>query len=132
MAAVGDGAELLDVGAEHAVGERVDHHGATNRCVLNSHAFLSAAGDRQQQGDLLAVGQGLVAGHVLARDDREHRSQRGREVRFVLREPGEEVADGGALSELDRLQRRGRKAREPGAETDPDRQSAASLTASRE
>src|SRR4051812_7904805 len=29
----------------------------------------SAAGDRQQQGDLLALGQALVAGHVLARDD---------------------------------------------------------------
>jgi hypothetical protein len=104
----------------------------TNGWVLKSHRFLSAARDGQQQGDLLAVGQGLIAGHVLARNDREHRSQRGREVRLVLREPGEEVADGGALSELDRLERRGRKAREPSAETDPYRQSAASLTASRE
>jgi hypothetical protein len=69
---------------------------------------------------------------VLARDDREHRSQCGREVRLVLGEPGEQVADGGALSELDSLQRRRREAREPSAETHPNRQLAASLTARRE
>ena len=38
VAAVGDGAELLDVGAEHAVGERVDEDGAARRRVLNRHA----------------------------------------------------------------------------------------------
>lgn len=74
----------------------------------------------------------VVAGHVLARDDRQHRSQRGREVRLILRKPGEEVADGGALRNLDSLERRGREAREPSAETNPYRQSAASLTARRE
>src|SRR5690242_5343492 len=93
---------------------------------------LSAAGDRQQQSDLCPRGEVVVAGHVLARDDREHRSQCGREVRLILREPGEEVADGGALGNLDSLERRGREAREPSAETYPYRQSVASLTARRE
>src|SRR3954469_25710107 len=99
--------------------------------AIGSPSF-SAAGDRQQQGDLLAVGQGLVAGHVLSCHDRKHRAQRGRELGFGVREPREEIADGGALSHLDGQQRRGRKAREPGAEADTYRHRGASLTPRRE
>src|SRR3954447_2347967 len=95
-------------------------------------SLLSAAGDRQQQGDLLAVGQGLVAGHVLALDDRQDRAQGGSELGFLSAEALEEIGDGGALTPLEGQDRRGRKARESSAEADTYRHPAASLTPKRE
>ena len=122
-----------DVRAEQAVGEGVHDHRRRAVVLLDRHAVLrSAAGDRQQQRDLLAVGQDLVAGHVLARHDREHRAQRGRELRLVVGEPREEIGDGGALGHLDTSERRGREARESCAEADTYRHPSASLTARRE
>ena len=98
--------------------------------ILDCHAQPPETGSSRATSWRSA--RGLVAGHVLARDDREHRSQRGRELRLGLAEPLEEIADRGALSQVDGHERRGRKAREPGAEADTNRHPAASLTARRE
>src|ERR671915_1865199 len=66
----------------------------------------STTGDREQQGDLLAVLEPVPALGVGAVDHRQRRAQGWGQLRLVGTEAGEEVVDGCALRQLDRQGRR--------------------------
>src|SRR3954447_3943369 len=78
----------------------------------------SAAGDGQQEGDFLAVGQRAVARRVLSVDDPQRRPQGGREVRLGLPEAAEEVLARGAVGETHAEERGRRQPAQPAAQTD--------------
>ena len=120
VAAVGDRAEHLDVRPEQAVGERVDEDGGVRGgLVLDGHGVLlgSAAGDRQQQGDLLAMGEVPLGQDVLARHDGRAERSAGASSGWVVAQARVEVRDRGAVGQLDGQQRRGGEPGEPRAQT---------------
>ena len=62
------------------------------RDVVSIAISVITSGYRYEQRDLLAVGQDVIAGHVLAGHDRKHGAQGRSEIRLVVSEPCEQSA----------------------------------------
>src|SRR6185503_8656372 len=130
VAAVRHRAEHRLLRTERAVGEGVDEDGAASlggrdvdghgRVLLRDRGRRSAAGDGGEQGELVAVAQRVRALRVDTGDDGQRRVQGARDLRLVRGEAIAGVGDRRALVELERVQRRGGEAGEPGAEADAD------------